>query len=156
MNDTIVGTAKYVDSKVAGLKEYWNDFEGNPIQKVEGILADQAGIAAKQITHSKFFIGITVAGVVGLLIMLGTCYCNYNRSRPQWFQKRYDEMCDAFERRPSQQAEIRELREMKAIYQQELRNFAKNANSSGNKEDGLPLYPDLTSQAQTQAQPPKQ
>ena len=143
--DTIKGTTKYIDQKAKNLRQYWNEFKGNPVDKVEGILADQAGIVAKQVTHSNWFIALTVAGCIGLLIMLGSCYCNYNRSRPVWFKDRFDEMCNTFDRRPSQLQQQQEMRDLREIYQREIRNHLnnKNPNAPADPEENHPLYPQL-------------
>ena len=143
--DTIKGTTKYIDQKAKNLRQYWNEFKGNPVDKVEGILADQAGIAAKQVMHSNWFIALTVAGCIGLIIMLGSCYCNYNRSRPVWFKDRFDEMCNTFDRRPSQLQQQQEMRDLREIYQREIRNHLnnKNPNAPADPEENHPLYPQL-------------
>jgi hypothetical protein len=143
-SDTIKGTTKYIDQKAQNLKEYWNDFRGSPVEKVEGILADQAGIAAKQVMHSKWFIALTVAGSIILLIMLGSCYCNYDRSRPTWFKARFDEMCNNHDRRPSQIQQRQEMRELKEIYQRNLRDYNnRDPNAPADPEENHPLYPPL-------------
>ena len=140
LDTTIEGTKGYVDEKVEAIGEYWNSFEGNPVQKVEGILADQASIVAKQVTHSNFFIGLIATGIASLCILVIYCYCNHKRT-PKWFKKQYDILCDNHE------AE-KKLKEANATYnnekvQLELGQLNKPDSPYNPTNDSSKLYPPM-------------
>ena len=137
---TVEGTKGYVDEKVEAIGEYWNSFEGNPAQKVKGILADQASIVAKQVTHSNFFIGLVATGIASLCILVIYCYCNHKRT-PKWFKKQYDILCDNHE------AE-KKLKEANATYnnekvQLELGQLNKPDSPYNPTNDSSKLYPPM-------------